>query len=44
MGWLLLIDIYDGFIYFNYDLKDTVFLEQDWKDYKDFRSKMQNEF
>ena len=31
-------------IYFNYDLKDTVFLEQDWKDYKDFRSKMQNEF
>lgn len=31
-------------IYFNYDLKDTVFFEQDWKDHKDFRSKIQNEF
>lgn len=34
----------NAFIYFNYDLKDTVFSEQDWKDYKYFRSKMQNEF
>ena len=31
-------------IYFNYDLKDTVFSEQDWNDYSNFRSKMQNEF
>ena len=31
-------------IYFNYDLKDTIFSEQDWKDYPNFRSKMQNEF
>lgn len=30
-------------IYFNYDLKDTIFSEQDWKDYSGFRSKMQNE-
>lgn len=34
----------NALIYFNYDLKDTVFSEQDWKDYKYFRSKMQNEF
>ncbi|MBA4155595.1 MBL fold metallo-hydrolase [Flavobacterium sp.] len=34
----------NAFIYFNYDLKDTIFSEQDWKDYSDFRSKMQNEF
>lgn len=34
----------DAFIYFNYDLKDKVFSEQDWKDYQYFRSKMQNEF
>ncbi len=34
----------NAFIYFNYDLKDTIFSEQDWKDFKDFRSKMQNEF
>lgn len=34
----------NAFIYFNYDLKDTIFSVQDWKDYKDFRSKMQNEF
>ncbi len=33
-----------AFIYFNYDLKDKVFSEQDWKDYQCFRSKMQNEF
>lgn len=31
-------------IYFNYDLKDVIFLAQDWKDYPSFRSKMQNEF
>lgn len=31
-------------IYFNYDLKDKIFLVQDWKDYSAFRSKMQNEF
>lgn len=34
----------NAFIYFNYDLKDTIFLAQDWKDYSNFRSKMQNEF
>ncbi len=34
----------NAFIYFNYDLKDTIFSEQDWKDFKHFRSKMQNEF
>lgn len=33
-----------AFIYFNYDLKDIIFSEQDWKDYPNFRSKMQNEF
>lgn len=33
-----------AFIYFNYDLKDKIFSEQDWKDYPCFRSKMQNEF
>ncbi|MCJ7932756.1 MAG: MBL fold metallo-hydrolase [Chryseobacterium sp.] len=32
------------FIYFNYDLKDAIFSEQDWKDYPRFRSKMHNEF
>jgi len=31
-------------IYFNYDLKDTIFSAQDWKDYLNYRSKMQNEF
>ena len=31
-------------IYFNYDLKDAIFSEQDWEDYSNFRSKMQNEF
>lgn len=31
-------------IFFNYDLKDKIFSEQDWKDYSGFRSKMQNEF
>ncbi|MBS1781129.1 MAG: MBL fold metallo-hydrolase [Bacteroidetes bacterium] len=31
-------------IYFNYDLKDTIFLAQDWNDCPNFRSKMQNEF
>lgn len=31
-------------IYFNYDLKEAIFSEQDWKDYSGFRSKMQNEF
>nr|HMU04101.1 hypothetical protein [Saprospiraceae bacterium] len=34
----------NAIIYFNYDLKDTIFSEQDWKDYLSFRSKMQNEF
>ncbi len=34
----------NAFIYFNYDLKDTIFSAQDWKDYSNFRSKMQNEF
>ncbi len=34
----------NAFIYFNYDLKDAIFSEQDWKDYSGFRSKMQNEF
>ena len=34
----------DAFIYFNYDLKDTIFSENDWQDYFRFRSKMQNEF
>ena len=32
-------------IYFNYDLKDKIFSEQDWKDYQSsFSSKLQNEF
>lgn len=31
-------------IYFNYDLKDTIFSAEDWKEYSNFRSKMQNEF
>ena len=34
----------NAFIYFNYDLKDSIFLAQDWKDCSNFRSKMQNEF
>ena len=34
----------NSFFYFNYDLKDKVFSLQDWKDYPDFRCKMQNEF
>lgn len=34
----------NAFIYFNYDLKDAIFSEQDWKDYTNFRSKMKNEF
>ncbi|MDD7885263.1 ComEC/Rec2 family competence protein [Flavivirga sp. 57AJ16] len=34
----------NAFIYFNYDLKDIVFSENDWNDFKDFRSKTQNEF
>lgn len=34
----------NAFIFFNYDLKDTIFSDQDWKDYSSFRSKMQNEF
>ncbi|HEX8377671.1 MAG TPA: MBL fold metallo-hydrolase [Pedobacter sp.] len=34
----------NAFIYFNYDLKDRVFSQQDWKDYLDFKSKKQNEF
>lgn len=31
-------------IYFNYDLKDTIFFAQDWNVCPNFRSKMQNEF
>lgn len=34
----------NAFIYFNYDLKDSIFSAQDWKDCSNFRSKMQNEF
>lgn len=34
----------NAFIYFNYDLKDTIFSEQDWKSQPNFKSKMQNEF
>lgn len=34
----------DAFIYFNYDLKDEIFSEQDWKSHPNFKSKMQNEF
>lgn len=34
----------NAFIYFNYDLKDAIFSEQDWKDYSSFKSKLQNEF
>jgi beta-lactamase superfamily II metal-dependent hydrolase len=34
----------NAFIYFNYDLKDLIFSAQDWKDYSNFKSKMQNEF
>lgn len=33
-----------AFIYFNYDLKDVIFSEQDWKSHPNFKSKMQNEF
>ncbi len=29
---------------FNYALKDIIFSAQDWKDYSNFKSKMQNEF
>lgn len=31
-------------IYFNYELKDSIFSIEDWRDYTNFRSKMQNEF
>lgn len=31
-------------IYFNYDLKDRIFKEQDWEDYSNFKSKMKTEF
>jgi beta-lactamase superfamily II metal-dependent hydrolase len=34
----------NAFIYFNYNLKDEIFSEQDWKDYPSFKSKMQNDF
>jgi beta-lactamase superfamily II metal-dependent hydrolase len=34
----------NAFIYFNYDLKDIIFSAQDWKEYSNFKSKMQNEF
>ncbi|MBK8328633.1 MAG: MBL fold metallo-hydrolase [Bacteroidetes bacterium] len=34
----------NAFIYFNYALKDIIFSAQDWKDYSNFKSKMQNEF
>tara|TARA_R110002051_G_scaffold181774_1_gene251344 strand:+ start:112222 stop:113274 length:1053 start_codon:yes stop_codon:yes gene_type:complete len=34
----------DAFIYFNYNLKDEIFFDQDWKDYPSFKSKMQNDF
>ncbi|WP_405296806.1 ComEC/Rec2 family competence protein [Algibacter sp. Ld11] len=34
----------DAFIYFNYNLKDDIFSEQDWTDYPSFKSKMQNDF
>lgn len=34
----------NAFIYFNYDLKDKIFSKQDWKDYKCFKSELQNEF
>ncbi|WP_159020296.1 ComEC/Rec2 family competence protein [Algibacter sp. L3A6] len=34
----------DAFIYFNYNLKDDIFSEQDWIDYPSFKSKMQNDF
>lgn len=34
----------NAFIDFNYDLKDSIFSVQDWKDCSIFRSKMQNEF
>ncbi len=34
----------NAFIYFNYNLKDKIFSEQDWKDYSSFKSKMQNDF
>lgn len=34
----------NAFIYFNYDLKDKIFSEQDWDEYKCFNSKMKNEF
>lgn len=33
-----------AFIYFNYDLKDAIFSEKDWKSHPNFKSKMQNEF
>jgi beta-lactamase superfamily II metal-dependent hydrolase len=34
----------NAFIYFNYNLKDKIFSEQDWIDSSSFRSKMQNDF
>lgn len=33
-----------AFIYFNYDLKEIIFSVQDWKDYPNFKSKMENKF
>ena len=34
----------NAFVFFNYNLKDLIFSEQDWKDFPNFRSKTQNEF
>jgi len=34
----------NAIIYFNYDLKDTIFSVKDWKDYTNFKSKMQTQF
>lgn len=34
----------NAFVFFNYDLKDLIFSEQDWKDFPNLRSKTQNEF
>lgn len=34
----------EAIINFNYDLKDKIFIEQDWSDFPEFKSKMQNEF
>lgn len=34
----------NAFIYFNYDLKDSIFSVRDWKNYPNFRSKMQTKF